>query len=257
MPGAWHVDWATDIVDPDWEFAFMLAPPAVFSAAMERVGIGDDSTVVAYADEQGSGPYRLWWAFRVHGHDDGVRILNGEFERWVAEGRPVSTDPPSETRAGAVWTPRPSAVRPATVGDVLDAANRSDVVVLDSIGELAVVAELVACDQAGRGVRQPLALQWKRIGAGAKARVAVAEVTADPRSPEQPVRGHRRRQRRWTAVAVRGRGRWGGRRRAGTVVKCHHQHDDAGCHRDQGPGDQHGTQDRGQPAYFLRESSHG
>ncbi|HXJ64464.1 MAG TPA: rhodanese-like domain-containing protein, partial [Actinomycetota bacterium] len=61
-----------------------------------------------------------------------VRILNGEWERWVAEGRPVSTDPPGEPRTGAVWTPRPSAVLPATVGDVLDAADRDDVVVLDS-----------------------------------------------------------------------------------------------------------------------------
>jgi thiosulfate/3-mercaptopyruvate sulfurtransferase len=132
IPGAVHVDWATDIVDPDGEFAFMLAPPPVFSAAMERAGIGDDSLVVAYADEQGSGPYRLWWAFRVFGHEDGVRILNGEWERWVAEGRPVATDTPAEPRAGAVWTPRPSAVRPATVGDVVDAVDREDVVVLDS-----------------------------------------------------------------------------------------------------------------------------
>jgi len=132
VPGAVHVDWASDIVDPDGEFAFMLAPPAVFSAAMERAGIGDDGVVVAYADEQGSGPYRLWWAFRVYGHEDGVRILNGEWERWVADGRPISTDPPAEPGAGAVWTPRPSAVRPATVGDVLEAAGRDDVVVLDS-----------------------------------------------------------------------------------------------------------------------------
>ena len=132
IPGAVHVDWATDIVDLDGEFAFMLAPPAVFSAAMERVGIGDDSLVVAYADDQGSGPYRLWWAFRVYGHEDAVRILDGEWERWVADGRPVSTDPPGEPRTGSVWTPRPSAVKPATVGDVLDAADREDVVVIDS-----------------------------------------------------------------------------------------------------------------------------
>src|SRR4051812_10814658 len=94
IPGAVHVDWATDIVDPEGEFAFMLAPPAGFSAELERVGIGNDSVVVASADDEGSGPYRLWWAFRVYGHDDGVRILNGEWERWVGEGRPVSTDPP-------------------------------------------------------------------------------------------------------------------------------------------------------------------
>jgi len=76
VPGAAHVDWSVDIVDPDAEFAFMLAPPGEFARAMERAGVGDDATVVAYADEHGSGPFRLWWAFRVYGHD-GVRILDG------------------------------------------------------------------------------------------------------------------------------------------------------------------------------------
>ena len=52
IPGAVHVDWATDIVDPDGEFAFMLAPPAQFAEAMERAGIDDDSVVVAYANER-------------------------------------------------------------------------------------------------------------------------------------------------------------------------------------------------------------
>jgi thiosulfate/3-mercaptopyruvate sulfurtransferase len=131
VPGAVPVDWSADIVDPDGEFAFMLAPPAVFSAAMERAGIGDDSVVVAYADEGGSGPFRLWWALRVYGHEDQVHVLDGGWERWVAEGRPVSADRP-EPPAGVVWTPRPSAVRPATAGDVLDAAQRRDAVVLDS-----------------------------------------------------------------------------------------------------------------------------
>jgi len=131
VPGAAHIDWSTDIVDRDGEFAFMLAPPAVFSAAMERAGIGNESVVVAYADEGGSGPFRLWWAFRVYGHEDQVHVLDGGWERWVAERRPVVAERP-EPRAGAVWTPRPSAIRPATAGDVLDAAQRPDVVVLDS-----------------------------------------------------------------------------------------------------------------------------
>jgi thiosulfate/3-mercaptopyruvate sulfurtransferase len=129
--GSVHLDWSVDLVDPDGEFAFMLAPPPAFSAAMERAGIGDGSVVVAYADEQGSGPFRLWWAFRVYGHEDEVRILDGGWERWVGEGRPVSTDAP-ESGSAVVWTPRPSGVRPATAGDVLDAAERPDVVVLDS-----------------------------------------------------------------------------------------------------------------------------
>src|SRR6476659_8468498 len=64
VPGAAYLDWAADIVDPDHETAFMLAPAVRFAAAMERVGVADDATVVAYSDEWGSGPFRLWWACR-------------------------------------------------------------------------------------------------------------------------------------------------------------------------------------------------
>jgi len=131
VQGATPLDWSEDIVDPDAEYAFMLAPPERFAEAMERAGIGDGDTVVAYADDGGSGPFRLWWAFRVHGHHDEVCILDGGWERWVAEGRPVSAEPPPE-RPRAVWTPRPSTVRPATAGEVVDAAARPDVVVLDA-----------------------------------------------------------------------------------------------------------------------------
>jgi thiosulfate/3-mercaptopyruvate sulfurtransferase len=130
VPGAAHVDWSVDIVDPGAPYAFMLATPERFAEAMGRAGVGDDSTVVAYADERGSGPFRLWWAFRVYGHD-GVRILDGGWERWVAEGRPVSTEAPAPPR-GITWTPRPGSERPAQAADVLAAADREDVVVLDS-----------------------------------------------------------------------------------------------------------------------------
>ncbi|HEX9377691.1 MAG TPA: sulfurtransferase [Actinomycetota bacterium] len=131
VPGAVHLDWSADIVDPDAEYAFMLAPPPSFAAAMERSGVGDGATVVAYADEQGSGPFRLWWAFRVYGHEDDVRILDGGWGRWVREGRPVSTDEPPGG-AEVVWTPRPSVVRPATAGEVMNAVADPRAFVLDS-----------------------------------------------------------------------------------------------------------------------------
>ena len=88
VPGAVYVDWSSDIVDAEHPVKFMLAPPERFAAAMDRLGIGDDTVVVAYADEHGSGPFRLWWACRVYGHDN-VVVLDGGWEKWTAEGRPV------------------------------------------------------------------------------------------------------------------------------------------------------------------------
>ena len=90
IPGAVFIDWATDLVDPEDRFAFMMAPPSRFASLMERHGIGDRTIVVAYADELGSGPFRLWLGSRQYGHDN-VRVLDGGLAKWVAEDRPLST----------------------------------------------------------------------------------------------------------------------------------------------------------------------
>jgi thiosulfate/3-mercaptopyruvate sulfurtransferase len=149
IPGAVYLDWSTDLVDPHHEIAFMLAPPDRFAAVLWSRGIGDEDTLAAYADEHGSGPYRLWWASRVYGHDT-VRVLDGGWEKWVAEGRPtdraVEGHPsgtqgrpaPSASPASAgndsvdPWTARRGPDAIATADDVMAAEARGDVVVLDS-----------------------------------------------------------------------------------------------------------------------------
>ena len=129
IAGAHHLDWASDLVDPDHAVAFMLAPPERFAAQLELCGISDDTVVVAYADGGHSGPFRLWWGCRVYGHEDQVRILDGGIEAWLAEGGPLSADVP-RWRVGS-WTPRPRPDLVASAENVL-AARDGGAVVLDS-----------------------------------------------------------------------------------------------------------------------------
>jgi thiosulfate/3-mercaptopyruvate sulfurtransferase len=133
VPGALPLDWSNDIVDRRDRRPFMLAPPEDFARAMEERGIDDGTLVIAYADGRGSGPFRLWWAFRVYGHDT-VRVLDGGFDTWMGEQRPIQSGPDHRPHRGARWTPRPPLdARPvADAGDVLDAAEDETVCVLDS-----------------------------------------------------------------------------------------------------------------------------
>lgn len=130
IPGARFLDWASDLVDPDHRVAFMLAPPERFSATLERCGISDDSTVVAYARAGHSGPFRLWWGCRVYGHDDQVCVLDGGLEAWVEEGRPLTQDMPAPRKGS--WTPRFRPELVASASDVLAAREDAGTVVLDS-----------------------------------------------------------------------------------------------------------------------------
>ena len=128
--GAHFLDWASDLVDPDHRVAFMLAPPGRFAAALERCGISDETRVVAYAEFGHSGPFRLWWGCRTYGHEEQVRILDGGLEAWIAEGRPLSTEVP--TNEPGDWTPRVRSDLVARVDDVLAARDDASTVVLDS-----------------------------------------------------------------------------------------------------------------------------
>jgi thiosulfate/3-mercaptopyruvate sulfurtransferase len=70
---------------------------------MERLGIGDDSPVIAYDDNNSLQAARFWWVLRHYGHT-GVRLLNGGWRKWVAEGKAVSTQPSQP--GSARFTPR-------------------------------------------------------------------------------------------------------------------------------------------------------
>ena len=135
VPGAVFCDWTTDLVDPDDRRAFMLAPPPRFAATMQRLGIGDRTIVVAYADEHGSGPFRLWWACRVYGHDQ-VRVLDGGLERWVPTATGSSAGPRLRSVAGGGPSGRGPRGRGeplvASADDVAAAEGDPSVLVLDS-----------------------------------------------------------------------------------------------------------------------------
>ncbi|MGB3329549.1 MAG: sulfurtransferase [Thermomicrobiales bacterium] len=90
IPGSVFVDWTKDIVDPDNEVKAQIAPPARFKAAMEAIGVGDDTDVVIVDETGGHLATRLWWALRYYGHER-VAILDGGFSAWTAAGQAVTT----------------------------------------------------------------------------------------------------------------------------------------------------------------------
>lgn len=97
VPGAGFVDWTEDIVEPAAPVHMTLAGPARFGALMERLGVGDDHTVVVY-DDSGTIAPRLWWALNYYGHAR-VLVLNGGWVKWLAEGWPVTAERPRHPAA--------------------------------------------------------------------------------------------------------------------------------------------------------------
>jgi thiosulfate/3-mercaptopyruvate sulfurtransferase len=107
-----------------------LPSAAAFAEVLARLGIGRETTVVAYDDAGGAIASRLWWLLRYFGHGGG-RVLDGGINAWIAEGRPLSTESPSIAPAARLdLTPGGAAVVDKAAVDRL--RHEPDVVLLDA-----------------------------------------------------------------------------------------------------------------------------
>src|SRR3546814_19193942 len=57
---------------------------------MRRCGGSNDRPVVVYDDWLGHAAARCWWLLRHYGHQD-VRVLDGAWAAWQAEGGEIET----------------------------------------------------------------------------------------------------------------------------------------------------------------------
>jgi thiosulfate/3-mercaptopyruvate sulfurtransferase len=92
IPGAIFFD-IDEIADTKSKLPHMLPPPEKFSSRMRSMGIGDGSRVVVYDTAGLFSAARVWWTFRVMGHDD-VTVLNGGLPKWKREGLPLESGEP-------------------------------------------------------------------------------------------------------------------------------------------------------------------
>jgi thiosulfate/3-mercaptopyruvate sulfurtransferase len=83
-----------------------LPSPEALAETFSRFGIDANVQVVAYGWQSDMFPARLWWLLRWLGHEH-VAVLDGGFEKWIAERRPVSSG--AETRAWRQFAGRPRA----------------------------------------------------------------------------------------------------------------------------------------------------
>jgi thiosulfate/3-mercaptopyruvate sulfurtransferase len=131
IPGAVFAGMVTELSDASSAIPDMLAPPKQFAAAMGRLGIDNDSCVVVY-DNMGLplASARLWWALSYYGHDR-VRVLDGGFKDWTAEGRAVSTEVTVPLQSTFKVHPRRQWL--ATKADVVAALGQSSTVIVDCL----------------------------------------------------------------------------------------------------------------------------
>ncbi|HWY94711.1 MAG TPA: sulfurtransferase [Steroidobacteraceae bacterium] len=100
IPGARYADLNRDLSAPLSASSGRHPLPAlpVFAAALERLGIGNATQVIAYDDAGGAYAARAWWLLRWLGHTS-VAVLDGGMKAWSAAGGTLESGP--ETPLGA------------------------------------------------------------------------------------------------------------------------------------------------------------
>ncbi len=100
-----------------------------FADTMRGMGISNTTLVVAYDRNGGLYSFRLAWVLRYYRHSS-VKVLDGGYQKWVAEGRTLSTTPMHPPQ-GDFSERDPDISVYADKEDVLQAISGDDTVILD------------------------------------------------------------------------------------------------------------------------------
>ncbi len=95
IPGAIGWNWRRDtqqLVRRD------IPDKAALEELLSRSGIGNDTTVILYGDNNNWFATYAFWLLKLYGHAD-ARLMNGGRKKWMDEGRAFTTDAPKIKRA--------------------------------------------------------------------------------------------------------------------------------------------------------------
>lgn len=115
IPSAVKIDWHTDLNDP---VIRDYLTGEKFSELMQSRGISRNSTVVIYGDKSNWWAAYALWVFKLFGHED-VRLMDGGRDKWIAEGKPLTSDKPEITPSNYPVVERKDAPIRAYLSDTL------------------------------------------------------------------------------------------------------------------------------------------
>jgi thiosulfate/3-mercaptopyruvate sulfurtransferase len=105
IPGSGFIDLPDELSDRDADLRFMMPPAAQFESVLGPLGLGDDARVVLYDRAGSMWAARIWWMLRAMGFENAA-LLNGGWQKWSDEGRPVSSEAPAYPAATFHAAPR-------------------------------------------------------------------------------------------------------------------------------------------------------
>ena len=118
IEGAVGWDWTDQLQDT-------LNRDIISKSDMEELlggsGIGNETTVILYGDNNNWFAAWAFWQMRMYGHEN-VKLMDGGRAKWEAEGRPLTTETPSHASVRYIASDPDNSIR-AFREDVVSAAS--------------------------------------------------------------------------------------------------------------------------------------
>jgi thiosulfate/3-mercaptopyruvate sulfurtransferase len=107
IPGAVKLHWRDDLQD---KLIRDVVSKPEFERLMGERGVGNDTVVVLYGDKNNWFAAYAYWYLKIYGHED-VRLLDGGRQKWIEEGRELTTALPTPTAVPYTATDRDESIR--------------------------------------------------------------------------------------------------------------------------------------------------
>src|SRR5437870_8371487 len=123
VPGAVKLHWREDLQEP---VERDLVEKDEFERLMGRRGIGNETTLVVYGDKNNWFAAYAYWYLKIYGHGD-VRVLDGGRQKWIDEGRDLTTDVPRVSSQSYTAQERDESIRAYRdyVRETIDAGGKN------------------------------------------------------------------------------------------------------------------------------------
>jgi thiosulfate/3-mercaptopyruvate sulfurtransferase len=140
VPGAIAWAWTSQLCDT---VRRDILSKGQFEALMNNSGIGRDTTVILYGDNNNWFAAWALWQMEMYGHPD-VRLMNGGRKKWMLEGRELTEDVPPSPKTTGYRASDPDLSLRAFLPQVQEAERTRAAVMIDVRGPQEFTGEILA-----------------------------------------------------------------------------------------------------------------